>query len=229
MQRLNIKNKFKCQKLFTEIFIIAIFIRLICLYLFRNVTNYDLQSYFQVGDLTLKRINIYPKIANWHHPYLPLFLYLEAFALWLGKSRFMTIIILKFINILFDIGILYLVYLLSKKNLKSTFIYAINPVTILITTLHGQFDVIPIFFLLLSIYFLNKNELVAIFLFSFSILIKTWPILFFIPILRKIKNKKIIMLTLLLPVIFTVIYIYLFKSNLTYIIKTIIYYQGFIF
>ncbi len=210
-----------------QIFFLALCIRLICLYIFKNITNYDLQSYLQVGELTLKGINIYPEIANLHHPYLPFFLYFEAFSIWFGKSKFMSVVILKLINLLFDIGVLYLVYLLSKKNLISTFIYAVNPVTILITTLHGQFDVIPIFFLLLSIYFLNKNRgLVSILFFSLSILIKTWPILFFIPILRKIKNKKIIPLILLLPIIFISIYIWLFKSNLIYITKTVIYYQG---
>ena len=57
---------------------------------------------------------------------------------------------IKLINIVFDLGILYLIYLLSNKNVQKTFIYAINPVTLLITTLHGQFDVIPVFFILIE-------------------------------------------------------------------------------
>ncbi|MDO8741735.1 MAG: hypothetical protein Q7J11_01155, partial [Candidatus Roizmanbacteria bacterium] len=130
-----------------KIFFIALFIRLICLYLFRNVTNYDLQSYLQVGELTLKSINIYPDVANLHHPYLPFFLYLEAFAFYFKRFAIDPIIVIKVINVIFDLSILQLVYLLSTKNLKTAFLYAINPVTILITTLHGQFDVIPIFFI----------------------------------------------------------------------------------
>ncbi len=162
-----------------------------------------------------------------HHPYLPFFLYFEAFAIWLGKSRLMSVVLLKFINLLFDLGILYEVYLLSKKNLKLAFIYAINPVTILITTLHGQFDVIPIFFLLLSIYFLNKkNDLISILFYSFSILIKTWPIMFIVPISGKIKNKRLVLLIMLFPILFVCIYIWLFKSDLISILKTIFYYQG---
>ena len=146
------------------IFIFALLIRLICLYLFRNVNNYDLQSYIQVGELTLKRINIYSDIANLHHPYLPFFLYAEAVAIKLGQTSLMSqigsTIIIKALLIVFDLGIIYLVYLLSMKNQKTTFLYAINPVTILITALHGQFDVIPVFFILLAIYLLNKkNEL----------------------------------------------------------------------
>ena len=210
-----------------KIFIIALVIRLICLYLFRNVTNYDLQSYLQVGELTLKGVNIYPDVANLHHPYLPFFLYVEALAVYFGQSKIIVITLIKVINIIFDLGILQLIYLLSKKNLKTCFLYAINPVTILITTLHGQFDVIPVFFILLTIYLLNKKqELLSVLSFSFAVFTKTWPILFLIPIVRRIKSKKLIFLIIFFPALFIFIYIWLFKSSLFNISKTLIYYQG---
>ncbi len=210
-----------------KIFIAALVIRLICLYLFRNVNNYDLQSYLQVGELTLKGINIYPEVANLHHPYLPFFLYLEAFAFYLKSFAIDPIIVIKIINIVFDLGILCLVYQLSKKNLKTTYLYAINPVTILIATLHGQFDVIPIFFILLTIYLLKvKKEFGAVLSFSFAILTKTWPALFFVIIARKIKNKKLLILVIAFPVIFSLIYVFLFKSSLISITETLAYYQG---
>lgn len=210
-----------------KIFIIALVIRLISLFLFRNVNNFDLQSYLQVGELTLKGINIYPNVTNLHHPYLPFFLYVEAMAVLFGHSEIIIIMIIKFINIIFDLGILYLIYLLSKKNLKIAFLYAINPVTILITTLHGQFDVIPVFFILTSIYLLNKKqELLSVLSFSFAVLTKTWPILFVIPIARRMKRKKLLLLIFLFPVLFVFIYSWLFKSSLINIGKTLIYYQG---
>ncbi|PIZ66903.1 hypothetical protein COY12_02690 [Candidatus Roizmanbacteria bacterium CG_4_10_14_0_2_um_filter_33_96] len=210
-----------------KIFITALLIRLISLYLFRNVTNYDLQSYIQVGELTLKGINIYPDIANLHHPYLPFFLYVEAMAVYFDQSKIIVITIIKFINIIFDLGILYLVYLLLKKNLKTAFFYAINPVTILVTTLHGQFDVIPVFFILLTIYLLNKKqELLSVLSFSFAILTKTWPILFLMPLGKKIKNKKLTILIMFFPVLFTTLYCIFFKANPIDIGKTLISYQG---
>lgn len=231
------------------IFIVALIIRLISLYLFRNVTNYDLDSYLLVGELTLKGINIYPDVANLRHPYLPFFLYLEAMAVWIGQSKIIIIIIIKFITVIFDLGILYLVYLLSKKNLKTTFLYAINPVTILITTLHAQFDVIPIFFILLTIYLLQqKKEFGAVLSFSFAVLTKTWPILFLVPILRKVwtrhprengdpgaldtRLRRYNTSTLLLlsitffPLLFTLLYSWFFKSSILDIGKTLISYQG---
>ena len=224
-------------------FVLALVVRLISLYLFRNVTNYDLQSYLQVGELTLKGVNIYPAVANLHYPYFPFFLYVEALAVWLGHEKIIIIIIIKFITVIFDLGILYLIFLLSKKNLKTAFSYAINPVTILITTLHGQFDVIPVFFILLAIYLIKiKKELLSVLSFSFAILTKTWPILFVIPIIRKLKGifsldsrlrgndtiKFILLLTLILilPVLFTIIYCLFFKTNPIDIGKTLISYQG---
>ncbi len=209
--------------------------------------------------MTLKGINIYPDIANLHHPYLPFFLYIEALAVYLGQTKIIIIIIIKIINVIFDLGILHLVYLLSKKNLKTAFLYAINPVTILITTLHGQFDVISVFFILLAIYLLKiKKEFGAVLSFSFAILTKTWPILFFIPILRKLhirhsrprsesragsggnsgcldprfhgddKSKKWILLFLIavFPILFSLFYIWSFKTSIFNIGKTLIHYQG---
>ncbi len=207
-----------------KIFLVALVIRLICLYLFRNVSNYDSQSYLQVGELTLNGINIYPSFANLHHPYLPFFLYIEAMAFYLGRRG---VIIIKLINTIFDLGILYLVYLLSKKNFKKTLLYAINPVTILITTLHGQFDVIPVFFILLSIYlFIVINEVKAILSFSIAVLTKTWPVLFLIPISRRVKNKKLVTLIFLFPIVSVLIYYYFFKSSFIDIGKTLVNYQG---
>lgn len=213
-----------------KIFIIGLILRLLGIYLFRNVSNYDLQSYLQVGELTLKGINIYPDVANLHHPYLPFFLYIEALAFYLGKLGGLGglgILVIKMINIFFDLGITYMVYLVSEKNLKKTFLYAINPVTILITTLHGQFDVIPIFFLLLSIYLLNKKqELLSVLSFSFAIMTKSWPLLFILILYKRLKNKKFIILSLFFPLISIIIYSLLFKISVFNIVKIIVYYQG---
>ena len=134
---------------------------------------------------------------------------------------------IKLINLIFDLGNLYFIFLLSKKNLKTAFLYAINPVTILVTTLHGQFDVIPIFFVLLSIYLLGlKKEILSMFVYSLSIMIKTWPVLFIFLFLKKLKNKWLILLVIIFPIISIFIYSILFKSSLINIIKTIANYHG---
>jgi hypothetical protein len=214
-----------------NIFFLAIIIRFFCLYLFRNVTNYDLQSYIQVGQLTSEGVNIYPEFASLHHPYFPFFLYIEAFAIQMshiGLIRFIgPIYILKTILIFFDLGILYLVYLLSNNNLKKALIYAINPVTVLATTLHGQFDVMPIFLILLSVYLLNKKNITySVICYSIAIVTKTWPVIFLIPFTRKFKKRIWLYILILIPIFFILFYCLLFKTNPINIGKTLISYQG---
>lgn len=210
-----------------KVLLVGLILRLICLFMFRNINNYDLQSYLQVGELTLNKINIYPDIANLHHPYLPFFLYFEAFAFYLKKFTINPIIVIKFVIAIFDLGNLYLVYLLSKKNLKTAFFYAVNPVTILITTLHGQFDTIPLFFLLGSLYLIIvRNDVFSVLMFSMAVIIKTWPLLFIISFYKRLKNKKLILLVPIFSVILVFFYTILFKSSFVSVLKTIAGYQG---
>ncbi len=221
-----------------RIFLLALVLRLIGIFIFRNIDNYDLQSYSQVGELTFKNINIYPKIASLHHPYFPVFLYIEAFAFWLerlgGFGRLGVIAILKVIISFFDLGNLIFVYLLSNKNLKAAFLYAINPVSVLIFTLHGQFDAIPLFFLLFTFYLVTLRVTkhkklwtpLGCLLFSIAVMVKTWPLLFIITLYKRLKNKKLILLILVFPLLSIIIYTLLFKASFIDIGKTLVSYQG---
>ena len=203
---------------FIIIVLFALFLRLLSLYFFRNIDNYDLQSYRIVGILTKNHINIYPSPADLRHPYLPFYMYLEAL---------FSPLFLKFINTIFDLGILYLVYLVSKKDLKTAFLYAVNPVTILIFTLHGQFDSLPIFFLLLSFRLASKGkDAFAVLSFSLSILVKTWPLIFILMLLKNLRKKHLILFTAIFPILGILIYSHYFNSTPLNIINTIIHYQG---
>jgi len=205
-----------------KIFIIATLFRLLIIFFSQNISNFDLLSYKKIGELTLQHINIYPQIAKIHHPYLPFYLYFETLAIFLNNRVGINyIFFLKFINLIFDLGIIYLIYLLSNKNLKTTFFYFLNPISMLIFFFHGQFDVVPLFFILLTIYLLKqKKELFSILSYSFAILTKTWPILFIMPIFKKIKNKKNLPLIFFFPFIFIIIYGINFGNNFLDIVKT---------
>lgn len=207
-----------------KIFLFALIIRLIGIFVFSNIDNYDLRSYFQVGGMTLRSQNIYPEVAGPHHPYFPFFLYLESLVVFFGQSKFASVILMKLIINLFDLGNVYLVYLLSKKNLKKALIYSVNPVSFLISTLHGQFDSIPLFFLLAGIYFI-KSSLGTLVL-SLAVMVKTWPILFIIPFFKKLTDKKTILLIFVFPILSIFIYSFIFSSNVIEIIKTVIGYQS---
>lgn len=157
---------------------------------------------------------------------MPFFLYIEYFAYIIGKNKLIISIIIRFVNTFFDIGNIYLIYLLSKSY-KKAFLYAINPISILIFCLHGQFDAIPIFFLLLTIYFLQtKKQFISMIFYSLAILIKTWPILFMFLFLKRLKNRIYIFLALLFPVISILVFSILFKNSFINILKTILGYQS---
>ncbi len=196
------------------IVLLALFVRITSILLFINASNFDLSSYKIIGALILNHINIYPYYANLHHPYLPFFLYIEALALYLQKF-INPILFLKIIFAIFDIGILLVLYYLSGGKKQVAALYAFNPISILVVCVHGQFDTIPLFFFILSIFLLRaKKDFLAVLFYSFSILTKTWPILFFAPFLKKIRKKWLFLFVSIFPIIFVILYIYLFELNI---------------
>jgi uncharacterized membrane protein len=131
------------------------------------------------------------------------------------------------INIIFDLFNICLVFLLTNKDFKKAFLYAINPISILTFCFHGQFDAIPIFFLFLSIYLITKKrDFLACLVFSFAVMVKTWPLIFFFPFLKRLKNKKLIFLIIFFPIVSVFLYSIFFKGKITEIFITLISYQG---
>ncbi len=209
-----------------EIIIFAFIVRLIFVFLSNGISNFDLDSYHLIGELTLQKYNIYPTVAPLHHPYFPVFLYLEAIAMYIQKLNISYVLFLKTIFIIFDVGVVYMLYILSYKNLQKAFLYAINPISASIVAFHGQFDSIPIFLILLS-YFLtenSKNFYSAIFA-SLAIVTKTWPILFAIPVIKRIKIYYVPLL-LLFPILSVLVYHMFFASSIQSILWTIYSYRG---
>lgn len=119
--------------------------------MFIKATSDDLRSFLEAGKIILSGSSYYPSL------YFPFFNYLGALALYL-KPAFNPFLFLKLVFSLFDIGIVWLVYLISKKNLQTTLTYALNPISLIIANIHGQFDTIPLFFLMLGIYLFGSKS-----------------------------------------------------------------------
>lgn len=101
------------------------------------------------------------------------------------------------------------------QSLYSCFLFMVN-----LTRFHS-------FFLLMAIFFLSqKNYWLSVFLFSLAIVIKTWPAIFLASFFRRLNPKKLIFLTLTLPLILIVIYLMIFGGDPLNLIKTIIKYRG---
>ena len=200
--------------------LIGLLIRLAITFIFLKSSSDDLTSFLDAGKIILEKKSIYPSL------YFPFFPYLGALSLLL-KNFISPLLFLKLIFTFFDLGNLILIYLLSKKNLNRTLLYALNPITIISSNIHGQFDVIPIFFLLLAIYLFNKRkEASSMTAISLAIFTKTWPALFIIPILKKLRNKYLFALIFLVPIISIFFHSWFFKTPILEIIMPIKNYRG---
>ncbi|MBI5122361.1 hypothetical protein HZA75_00720 [Candidatus Roizmanbacteria bacterium] len=200
--------------------IVGLLIRLVITFIFYKSSSNDLTSFLDAGKVILNKQSIYPTL------YFPFFPYLGALALSL-KSFLSPLIFLKLIFTFFDLGNIFLVYLLSKKNLNQTLLYVVNPITIISSNIHGQFDVIPLFFLLLAVYLFNKRkEALSMTAISLAIFTKTWPALFIIPIFKKLKNKFLVMLIFVIPLMSVFFHSWYFKTPILKILMPIKNYRG---
>jgi Gpi18-like mannosyltransferase len=125
------------------------------------------------------------------YPYPPPWAAIEAAALWLQLTFGLDFsLIVRVPAIAADIGIVYVLWrwggqLWPRAAFWRSLFYALNPIALIITCLHGQFDAIPALFSLLAIYWAttgSKSTLSALSL-AAAIAFKSYPILLLIPIL----------------------------------------------
>lgn len=186
---------------FPYILIVAFIVRLIPAFILHRGAAYEIQVFQEAADIFRSGESIY--LVKLAHPYLPLQIYWFAVADWIAENAVGFFIFwLKFINIIADTLIAGLVYLSVKHSHKlisaktAGWAYVFNPVTILVVAYQGQFDAMPLLFLLLAWYFFTFAKekprrvwLSAIFL-GFAILSKTWPFIFLPMILLRLPDWK---------------------------------------
>jgi hypothetical protein len=146
------------------------------------------QSQFLVekmGELSANHYSNYPPLNQ--------FLFFIA-ALFSAKSIFGSMLILKIIIILADIGIYIYgkkLLLLLNQNSNNINWYFLNPLVILELTGNLHFEGVMLFFLVVSMYCFYKNNLViAALLFALSISIKLIPLLLLPLFYKKLGFKK---------------------------------------
>lgn len=103
--------------------------------------------------------------------------------------------LLKSHYLIFDFGISFLLLRLvedRKKRLLAFKLWMLNPLVIFTCYLHGQFDILPTFFVILSLYFVWKSKLgISLLCLAIGAAFKNFPLLFFIPALIFLgKNKR---------------------------------------
>jgi hypothetical protein len=234
MPRRNIALKWWSNKALLFLLAIALFVRLLPAALLSKGAEYDIESFRRVAEAFLQGQGIYSSpLVSGRHPYLPFQLYLIAMAMWISQRTGLPFAVtVKWPAILADLGLTALMFRTvqrtDKLGTQATAIgllYALNPVSILVSAYHGQFDAIPTLFLALSWYFWHfyadwqrQIGLSALCL-GFAILDKTWPILFLPIVLLRLNpltaRLRYGSVALSVPAIFTGAYIALFPEDVS--------------
>ena len=127
------------------------------------------------------------------------------------ESIFGSIVVLRILMILADIGTIHFGRkILRKLNLPQSniLLYALNPFIIIELTVNLHFEGITIFFLIIAIYFILKNNLLksAIWL-SLSISIKLIPLIILPVFLRKLGQRGILKYSLIVLLITVILFL----------------------
>lgn len=176
-------KKFKFSILKSKFFWCVLTLKIIasCLFASDYLTDlfYPFISFFVNNDLNATYTFFNETGQTNSFPYPVLMLYLTSFFKVIFSNddvlSFIDILIIRIPVLIADISILLVLSRWLKFNLKEVLIYYwLNPILIYINYLHGQLDVIPTAFLMISLYFLFKNKWFYSSLFiAFSILCKT--------------------------------------------------------
>jgi len=178
----------------------------------------DLPNYLIVGKAVLEGKNPYAATNVYSYP--PIWMWFEALATWFSvKLNLPFAFIIKIPLLLSDGAIAVLLYKLGRKFKKRKsyylgFFYALSPVSILITSFHGQFDTLPILAILLAIYFSkNSKNWLSPLLLSLGVALKGFPVLtlpFFLLHLENRRERKLFAFLTIAPVLLILLpFIYL--------------------
>lgn len=215
--------------------IIALLARLVPNFILPMGAGYDIQSFQIVGGLVAQGKDVYSEIESENrHPYLPLQLYWMALsqkAAEFFKISFVNLI--RLAPIFADVVICLVLYFLLIRSSSpfhsymSALLYAVNPIPVYISAYHGQFDSIPMLFILLALFNqiprsslredVYKNIIASGSWLGIGILVKSWPVLTLPSFLHNIltwKNRLLFLaFVLLIPFLGISLYAYFFKAN----------------
>ena len=215
------------------VLLIALVVRLIPAALLPRGAEYDIDSFRRVAETLLKGGAVYdsPLVAG-RHPYLPFQLYFIWGAGYISSvSSLPFVFMVKLVPILADAALAVLIFkvaLNSGKALASAFglalLYALNPVAILVSAYHGQFDGETVLLLVLAWYFWhfgNKDPrrlALSALILGLAILNKSWPALFLPIVFLRLESSKqrvvYVLIALATPVVLTLVYVVVFHENL---------------
>ena len=220
--------------------LVALIVRLVPLLLLPVGAAYDVESFRLVGEALLKGEEVYSSAAAGRHPYFPLQMVAVGASTYLSRTTPLPFIIwLKLPAVLADLLICLVIYKIFQKWGKSettslywALLYALNPISVLVSAYHGQFDAIPVLLLLSAWYSFHFGRRIvrSAVLLGFAILNKTWPIVFLPVTFIRLPNYRqrfgYALLSLSIPVLFTTAYILWFDADPAPILRRTLTHSG---
>ena len=154
---------------------------------YRGVEVSDLSIYRHMALIVLREEDIY-EVRN-IFPYTPLSLFLPAFALQLSQWLHQPFhLVMKIYPLLGDLGTTAVIFLLGHRHgtigraVRLGLAFALNPVSILITALHGNIMPLSVFFAFWAYYLLDhpkreRTYLLSALALGMGIGLRSWPVL----------------------------------------------------
>lgn len=178
--------------------------------------TFDFESYCIVGDLVGHMQNVYANTTRYN--YGPIFfgvlglLYKISFFIQRNQEWTYRVLVVSVLT-LADLGIAF--FIADRKDIKHSLMFFLNPVSIIITGFHNQFDNIAILLALCSLYFYNEDDKFVkkdvLFILFMSLSLMTKHILFLIPVFILVKKdlpiKKKLLYAIVPPAVFLVSFI----------------------
>ncbi len=119
-----------------------------------------------------------------------------------GPHLFRYLFLLKSYYLIFDLGVAFLLLRSiddNQKKLRVFKFWMINPVVILVCYMHGQFDIIPTFFVALSLYYVAVGKSArSLFSLGIGAAFKHFSFFFLIPALTLLGKSRLSKIKLLL-------------------------------
>lgn len=187
------------------IIVLGIILRLLAAYF--SPTNFDIESYRLVGQLNYSGLSAYEYTHRYN--YGPIWQYVLGFITWISKyfpdpiSSFRYIVTLLIISA--DVGLF--IVLMNYFSLAVGILFYLNPLSILLTGAHTQFDNIALLIGLFGAVLYEKSftkksvktKLVSLIILGISLITK--HILFLLPLWWSFKEKNLRnkLLVILLP------------------------------
>jgi hypothetical protein len=225
--------------------VIALVVRLIPAVVLPRGAGYDIESFRRVSETFLKGEGVYSSpLVSGRHPYFPLQVYLIGAAMWLSRGTGLPFILtVKWAPILADSVLAVLIFQAVQRlsgftgqAFVSSLLYALNPISVLVSAYHGQFDAEPAFLLALSWYFWHfgssseRRIVLSALALGFAVLNKTWPALFLPIVLLRLRSTRqrlaYGLITLAIPITFTVLYVVAFREDPSPLLKRALTHAG---